>query len=252
MSNLLSLRLNGILYAVLVVFSLLVLGLLSTKLQALTPPDPGAIEQYKQDGTYDERVRWAKIIGNHKADPWLIWDMNRRLHALMGTYAEPQAPPPTRRGLPTSGSPKVLVMLVDFSGYPHTADQTVADVQSKMFGSGDPAQAPYENLQTYYQRSSYNQLTITGNVLGWYRAAKPRSYYESLGKEGGKGQDTLIKEMISFYDQQGHDFSQYDNDGDGYVDAFFIKWTGPDNDWNNFWWAYLKCSIPPVHRKRRC
>lgn len=206
---------------------------------ALTPPRPGEIEQYQYDGSFTERVNRAKQIGNDKADPNLILNMQRRLYELQGISVPdrfPAPPPNWRGGLPAFGTPKVLVILVDFPDYPHSSNQTVADVQSKLFGAGAAADAPYESLRTFYQRSSYNQLNVTGTVLGWYRATKNRSYYKNLGD--GTGQDTLIKEAINYYNNQGHDFAQYDNNNDGRIDAFFIKWTGPDEGWSSFWWAY--------------
>jgi M6 family metalloprotease-like protein len=48
----------------------------------------------------------------------------------------------------------------------------------------------------------------------------------------------LIKEAVNHFDAQGHDFSQYDNNGDGVLDYFVVIWAGPDNGWGNFWWGY--------------
>ncbi|MFZ1643664.1 MAG: M6 family metalloprotease domain-containing protein [Candidatus Contendobacter sp.] len=216
---------------------LLVIFLCETSF-ALTPPRLGEIEQYRNDGSYAERLNRAYQLGNHKTDPHLILDTQRRLYELQGIPAPdglPAPPPAWQGGLPAFGSPKVLVILVDFPEYPHDDSQTVADVQSKMFGSGVPADAPYESLRTFYQRSSYSQLNITGTVLGWYRATHDRYYYQTLDD---RGTQALIKEAFDYYNTQGHDFSQYDSDNDGFIDAFFIKWTGPDNGWANFWWAY--------------
>ena len=52
------------------------------------------------------------------------------------------------------------------------------------------------------------------------------------------GRETLIKEALNYFHSQGHDFSQYDNNGDGLIDYFCVFWTGPDNGWANFWWGY--------------
>ena len=40
-----------------------------------------------------------------------------------------------------------------------------------------------------------------------------------------------------FYDAS-HDFSQYDNDGDGVIDYFCVIWTGPDRGWGSVWWVW--------------
>jgi len=227
-------------------FFVMVLGvLLSTISFALTPPRPGEMQKYLDDGSYTRRVSDAYRLGNHQADPQLVRNMQRRLHELQGVPVPggllPAPPLVWQGGLPAFGSPKILVILVDFSDQPHTAAQTTDDVQLKMFGTGNLTDAPYESLRSFYQRSSYGQLSISGNVLGWYRAANPRSYYETVGNT------ELIKEALDHYNAQGHDFTQYDNDGNGVIDAFFIKWTGPDNGWGNFWWAYQSGIYDPSY-----
>ena len=66
------------------------------------------------------------------------------------------------------------------------------------------------------------------------------SYYESLGMSQGmsQGRVTLINEILQYYDNQ-IDFSVYDADHNGKMDALFIKWAGSDNGWSNFWWACM-------------
>ena len=104
-----------------------------------------------------------------------------------------------------------------------------------MFGDGNGGY-PYESLKNYYQRSSYNQLTINGDVYGWYRAAQPRSYYMNLGKT--QGRDALINEILLAYNSQIN-FANYDSNGNGKIDALFIKWAGSDTGWSTFWWASM-------------
>lgn len=217
----------------------LLLGLLfvSHTAFALTPPRSGDVEALKKSGVWQERLDRAERLANHKVSAALMGRARQRLNELTGDVSASNiaAPPPAWQGLPTTGSPKMLAVLVDFPDYPHAVDQTVADVQLKMFGAGSAA-PPFDSLRNFYQRSSNNLLTLQGNVLGWYRAAHNRSYYEALGD--GAGQTALINEALGYYATQGHDFAQYDNDNDGTIDAFFIKWTGPDTGWNGFWWAY--------------
>ncbi len=93
---------------------------------------------------------------------------------------------------------------------------------------------PYESLRNYYLRSSYNQLDIQGSVLGWYTTAYP---WDSL-PETTQGRESVIKEALNYYNSQGHDFTQYDNDGDGEIDYLIVIWTGPHGGWATFWWAY--------------
>jgi M6 family metalloprotease-like protein len=148
-------------------------------------------------------------------------------------------PPTGWRGMPTKGTVKIPVFLVDFSDAPHDPSQTVEAVQLKMFGDGNINNFPYESLRNYYQRSSYNQLTITGNVYGWYRAANPRSYYESAGAE------SLVNEIFQTYDSQIN-FADYDADHNGKIDGLFVNWAGPITGWGTFWWVWVGADYSPV------
>jgi M6 family metalloprotease-like protein len=238
-------------------FCLILVLVIPAAAYALQPPTAQQIEQYKKDGSFSQRAARAEMIGNHKTGKFLARRAQRKTEKMVlkarglsdeeiNAQMAVSAPPPAWTGLQTSGTQKVLVLLVDFPEYPHQDEtQSVNDFNGKFTGSGDPALYPYESLGNYYQRSSYNKLKITTGVvdnsstssaLGWYRAQNPRSYYEKLGD--GAGQDALIKEAINYYDAQGQDFAQYDNNSDGAIDAVYLKWTGPNNGWANFWWAY--------------
>lgn len=210
---------------------LLVLG--SGAVSAMQPPRKGEIARYVTNGSLAKRIENARRIGNDRTSPELVYKFAQRNNLLPRNSAPP---PAWQGGLPSSGSPKVLVILVDFAEYPRSAENTVSYVKQQMFGAGTAANRPYESLTNFYQRSSYGNLNIQGEVLGWYRAKQSRSYYAGLGE--GDGQEALIREAIRHYDRLGHNFSQYDNDGDGKIDSLFIKWTGPDEGWSSFWWAY--------------
>ena len=153
-------------------------------------------------------------------------------------------PPPLWRGMPTSGNVKIPVFLVDFSDAPHNSSWTVADVESKMFGDGYSGDYPRESLKNFYQRSSYNQLNITGDVYGWYRAAHPSSYYESFGRP--QGYDVLTKEILQYYDATVN-FANYDSDYNGKMDGLSILWAhAGSNDWATFWWGCQPTMATPI------
>jgi len=210
-----------------------------SKSDALEPPDPAEIELLRRSGELPERQRAAEALGNHRFKPELVEKVKRKLQKMKNEYlgivqpeAETFAPPPVWQGLQTTGNVKLLALLIAFPDYPPSNTQDFID--SNLFGTGNPARYPYENLAAYYARSSYNQLAITGNTLGWYTTAYPRSQVP----ETIIGRENLIKEALNHYNSLGHDFTQYDNDGDGDIDYLIVIWTGPDNGWANFWWGY--------------
>ena len=231
------------------------LACLATTALAIYPPTPEQIAQYKADGTYAQRAENARALGNHLAASGMAEYANWRVKQLV-REARGLPPlremPPARQGLATSGSPKILMMLVEFPedpydpncpGYLHYANQTQADVYDKCFQDGDPSDYPYESLHNYFDRASYGVLHIEGNVLGWYTAQHPRCYYSNLAVTHSEGyaRETLLMEAMDYFDSPAggsHDFTQYDNDGDGTLDTVYIKYTGPDTGWGGLWWAY--------------
>ena len=225
----------------------LLVGLDAQRLAAMPPPTSEMVKQYKKDGSWEKRLATAKALGNHKADPALVQNAQRRLQKIadaqgvqlpMSTH---YTPPLASRGMPTTGTPKMLILMIDFSDYPADSVNTVSAINARVFGDGDGVQAaPYESLKSYYYRSSYGQLAIQGNVLGWYRPSYTRASMAVSGSdyEQAVTRQTLIKEALQHYDGSGHDFSQYDNNGDGVIDYFAVIWAGPDTGWANFWWGY--------------
>ncbi|MDO8804940.1 MAG: M6 family metalloprotease domain-containing protein [Elusimicrobiota bacterium] len=201
-------------------------------------PSMEQIEAYRKDGTFAKRAAFARGIGNNKFSPGAVARLrhNLRIRSLMQRgltreQAAVMAPPPAWRGMPTSGTPKIFALLIDFSDYVHTNSSTAVNTQILGAGSGG---YPYESLTNFYSRSSYGLLTIQGATLGWYNTGALRSAIPQTDA----GREALIKQALDYFNGLGHDFTQYDNNGDGAVDYFAVIWTGPDNGWANFWWGY--------------
>ncbi|MGQ9601027.1 MAG: hypothetical protein ACUVWZ_16665 [Anaerolineae bacterium] len=114
------------LHAITPVFASLfyLVGLAGGALYALEPPTPDQWAQYQRDGSLAERQANAFRLGNPRAAPFRVWDTRRRLEKLLrqvhrgGLIGLSKSPPPARQGgLPASGTPKVLVLPVDFSDH---------------------------------------------------------------------------------------------------------------------------------------
>jgi M6 family metalloprotease-like protein len=221
---------------------LLLLLPVGTPALALEKPTPAEIARYQADGTLAERIARARALGNNRADSRLLDDLRERLarwrlRARSRTDSQfgdilPALPPATRPGLPSKGTNRIFALLIEFPDYPATVAASTIDW--KLYADGDPAAYPYESLRNYYRRSSYGMLELEGATLGWYRPSYPRSTIVQTTT----ARENLIKEALTWFDAQGHDFSQYDNNGDGVIDYFCVFWTGPDNGWANFWWGY--------------
>lgn len=217
-----------------------VLALSVSPALALERPSPAELEQLRQNPEeFLRRREKAVSFGNHMAKPWVIQRTAQKLTAMGSGEDIRNLPPPAWRGMPTSGTNKVLVLLVDFPDYP--AFNSYATVSNKVLGAGVPGDFPLESLTKFYSRASYGQLTIKGSVLGWYRMAHNRSWYEPADDASASEQNAanyaVIREVVDNFDAS-IDYSQFDNNADGEVDYFAILWSGPDNGWANFWWGY--------------
>jgi M6 family metalloprotease-like protein len=190
---------------------------------ALEPPTEEQLERYRLDGTLEARTAAAREFGNHRMSP--------QLSARIGG-ATTKALPTEPKVLPADGAPAVLTLLIAFEDMPGYTDAEVVD--DRIFGDGEPNAFPLESLTNFYRRASYGLLEITGSTLGWYTTPYPRADVV----ETYVGRQSLIKEVITHYDDEGHDFSRYDNDGDGFVDYLAVIWTGEHGEWAEFWWGY--------------
>ncbi len=142
-----------------------------------------------------------------------------------------QGTPPKRKMLindfPTTGSPKTLVILWEFS------DKNFESVENPLQFFSDMLNKEgftYSNgaegsAFDFYKTSSNGMFTPQFVVKGPVKLAKPATYYGS--DEGG--QDNKIYEAIMESCQaldDEIDFSEYDTDGDGDVDNIYFFYAG--------------------------
>ncbi|MFZ0390512.1 MAG: M6 family metalloprotease domain-containing protein [Calditrichia bacterium] len=123
-----------------------------------------------------------------------------------------------------------LVILVDFND--HTADtvnHSQSDFDELLFSTGT---YPTGSMNDFYMENSNNKLGIDGVITSWLRMPQNYSYYVN-GQAGlgsyPRNSQKLVEDAIAAADPYV-DFSQYDNDGDGYVDALFLVHSGPGRE----------------------
>jgi len=144
-------------------------------------------------------------------------------------------------GITVSGDFNVLAICVDFSDKVSQVSATVLDNLIFSTGSG--------SVRHFYSEMSYGNLTmVTVNLpssLGWQRAPQTYAYYVNgnfgMGSYPNNTQ-RLTQDLVALIDPLV-DFSDYDNDGNGYVDGLVImhsgagaEFTGSVNDiWSHKW-----------------
>lgn len=151
-----------------------------------------------------------------------------------------------RETAPVLGNKKAIVLLVDFSD--KTASQTQAHFNNLLFSVGSYATG---SMRDFYREASYGQLDVTGAVAGqgttagWFRAPRTKAYYTNGDFGFGaypRNAQKLAEDAIDLANPFVN-FAQYDNDGDGFVEALVIicagggaEQSGNKNDiWSHKW-----------------
>ncbi len=120
---------------------------------------------------------------------------------------------------------KLLIILVHWDDRPSTYGQSTFD--SLVFSDNV---YPLGSVYDYYKEVSYGKLTIVGDVIDWYNAG---SYNNNFDFE------SILPTLNDYID-----FSQYDGDNDGNVDAVSFVRSGngqeESGDFNDIWsYAYV-------------
>lgn len=144
-------------------------------------------------------------------------------------------------------SVKGIVLLVDF--YDNESIKNVSEFENLLF-SGDPG-----SMVDYYREIGYDKIEMGGDCSGWY--TMPSFYSDYVGGNYGFNPTepnvfTLVRDAVEEADPQV-DFSKYDLDNDGMVDAIFIVHAGPGaeetGDTSDIWShksSFIRNGLSPV------
>jgi immune inhibitor A len=143
---------------------------------------------------------------------------------------------------PLRGNVRVAVVLVDFSDQP--MQQTTRHFHDLFFSTGV---LPHGSVQEYYTEVTNGLVTLTGEVVGPYRMRKTLAFYANnnygIGDGPGESRAPQLAHDAAVAAGPDIDFAPYDNDRNGYVDAFIVVHAGaggeasgdPGDIWSHKW-----------------
>ncbi|MBD3347668.1 MAG: M6 family metalloprotease domain-containing protein [Candidatus Eisenbacteria bacterium] len=141
-------------------------------------------------------------------------------------------PTPTRSRGTSTGDVVGITLIVDFSDDVGTIPPSEIDDYCNL--EGYSGYGNNGSVHDYFDDVSGGLLNYTNYVpTFYYRASHTKSYYCDPSVSYGTRAQQLIAEALNALDDAGFDFSQYDADGDGVVDALNCFYAG--DTWNN--WA---------------
>ena len=132
----------------------------------------------------------------------------------------------------TTGEVAGITLIIDFSDDAWTIP--ASEIDDYCNKNGYTGYGNNGSVRDYYQDVSENLLDYTNYVPeNYYRAVNTKAYYCNSSVPYGQRARELIIEALTDLDNNGFDFSQYDSDGDGVIDAVNCFYAG--DTWNS--WA---------------
>ena len=161
-------------------------------------------------------------------------EIDAKIASVVPNEEKPLIPAPLKNmssTLPSVGDVKVLVFFVEFPDKEFRPQAYNAErMETELFGEGK-AEFPYESVTAWFERASYGNLHMTGDVY-YYKCKNPLSYYEKGNYE------EFAMEVLSGLDDE-IDYSEYDSDGDRIIDniSFTVPLDGADQTRLDYWYG---------------
>lgn len=143
---------------------------------------------------------------------------------------------------PLQGTLRVIVVLAEFTD--HRFERPAAEFERLFFSTG---QVPTGSVTEYFRDVTGGLVEIAGQVVGPLTMPQTLEWYANgnfgIGRpEGEPRANTFARDAAAAADGQV-DFAPYDNDGNGYVDAFVVVHAGsggeetgnPGDIWSHKW-----------------
>lgn len=229
------------------VLALLALFFLSYSFSYAVSASPELVQQLKESGQLErlvERLVAARAKGSWSPSP-KITDPKNPLGKVLNF--DPSMPDTFR----------ALVILVDFSDNPASGGMIFgepSDFQHLLF-SFDPGDGHY-SMTEFYSENSYGTFFLEGQVVGWYRMPQTYAYYVD-GQNGWgsypQNAQKLAEDAVLAADP-AVDYSQFDGDGNGWVDGLFVVHAGPGAEqtgsdnmiWSHMWYLHEVLNLDGV------
>lgn len=143
---------------------------------------------------------------------------------------------------PLRGQVRVVVVLVDFSDRP--MNESAQHFEDLFFSTGV---LPHGSVAEYFQEVTGGMVDLVGEVAGPFRLPRTLAWYANgnsgIGRPFGTPRAQHMARDAAVAADPTVDFGPYDNDGNGFVDAFIVVHAGaggeatgdPGDIWSHKW-----------------
>jgi M6 family metalloprotease-like protein len=126
-----------------------------------------------------------------------------------------------------------LTMIVDFSD--QAASFPAEQITDWLNKPGFTMGGTKGSVRDYYYDISNGKFLLVNDVVGYYRAKNPKSYYEA--GSGYNRAAELVGEVVAYFDPTVN-FAKYDNDKNGTTEAISIVYAGSGKTWGQGLWPH--------------
>lgn len=219
------------------IFTILSIALLSAQAIFAVPAKPGKVAYKQPDGSVvmvenhgDEHGHWmtneageAVKIGK---DGFLRRMDQSELASIFDTAVKTRSEADENRiarASVTTGSIKVPVILVEFKDKSFVIDNPVSAFNNLLNKEGYSSNGASGSVRDFYSDNSNGNFIPEFDVYGPVQVSDSSSYY--AGSSGTDRAYVAFREACKLMNST-IDFSQYDSDGDGYVDMILFYYAG--------------------------
>jgi M6 family metalloprotease-like protein len=137
--------------------------------------------------------------------------------------------------LQSKGVQKILVIPVTFSDYRCGANCStlIQNIEKTFFGESEDT--GWESVASFYEKSSYGQLQLTGTVTPVYDSSYTADQFANLTRSSGDYYQhydptwTMVDEAVAWYKSlTGSNLTEYDQLNNGFIDAVYLIYNNPN------------------------
>ena len=153
-----------------------------------------------------------------------------------------------RRGMdlpPSTGNVNVLVLPIQFSDYPFSAD-VLSNVSNALSGTDT---GYWESLASFYEKSSYGKLHLSFHMASVYQTgmtategAKLNYSFSQNDQDSCDNAQYFINKAVEAYSDEDAPLTDFDQDDDGIIDAIIAVYSCPDYSKHTYRFSYGKDS----------
>lgn len=131
-----------------------------------------------------------------------------------------------RQMLQTTGTIKPLVILVRFPDHDDRELPSIQDIEQLFVGTTFSDLIPTGSIREYLSKNSYERLSLDVDILEWTVTDQTEAYY-SNGQSGLRLETAQsMHAVLDHWQSEGIDFTNYDADQDGVIDATIMLHSG--------------------------